>query len=411
MTIRNLYPDTRPSLNLDFTNSKRLDPRITFTRMSIGTYTDESGIIRTAADNEARFDHDSDGNSLGLLIEEARTNYIDQSVDLTATGTWFNSNFNAPILNAGVAPDGTNTATSIVPNTSNVPRSFQCFNIATGFSNYLTFTAFVKANGYSKFQLWIDGASAGGFFGGRATFDVSTGTVTQGQEGVGSIQELPGGWYRCTITHQNTTGGIIVTPSIIGLDDSGNSVFTGDGTSGYLVWGFQLEEGSFPTSYIPTAGSTLQRGADIASMTGTNFSSWYNQSEGSWFVNYEATFGKEDTTVFTFNASNNNRIFSYTANNRVQFKYGGPTVNSNTATTTNDYAKAVMFYESDGTFGGSFEGTAVVSAAGTPNTATELNLAPFPGAGGALQSSTSHISRIAYYPVRLPDATLQALTL
>ena len=69
MTIRHLYPAVEPSLNLDFANSKKLDSRITFTRASTGTYTDESGIIRTAAANEARFDHDSDGNSLGLLIE------------------------------------------------------------------------------------------------------------------------------------------------------------------------------------------------------------------------------------------------------------------------------------------------------------------------------------------------------
>ena len=81
MTIRHLYPAVEPSLNLDFANSKKLDSRINFVRGSTATYTDESGIIRTAAQDEARFDHDSDGNSLGLLIEESRTNLVTYSED------------------------------------------------------------------------------------------------------------------------------------------------------------------------------------------------------------------------------------------------------------------------------------------------------------------------------------------
>ena len=60
MTIRNSFPDVRPALNLDFANTKRLDPRITFTRSSTGTYVDEFGVIKTAASNEARFDLDRD---------------------------------------------------------------------------------------------------------------------------------------------------------------------------------------------------------------------------------------------------------------------------------------------------------------------------------------------------------------
>ena len=73
MTIKHLYPTQRPSLDLDFANSKRLDPRITFTRGSTATYVDAEGVIQSAANNEARFNHNPvTGESLGLLVEESR---------------------------------------------------------------------------------------------------------------------------------------------------------------------------------------------------------------------------------------------------------------------------------------------------------------------------------------------------
>jgi hypothetical protein len=61
-------------------------------------------------------------------------------------------------------------------------------------------------------------------------------------------------------------------------------IYIGDG-SAYL-WGAQLEQGSFPTSYIPTQASTRTRAADNASITGKNFSEWYNQDEGTYYLMY-----------------------------------------------------------------------------------------------------------------------------
>jgi hypothetical protein len=72
-----------PSLDLNFAAHKKLDPRVTFTRASEGTYFDDEGVMQTADDDEARFDHDpATGESLGLLIEEARTNLLLNSATL-----------------------------------------------------------------------------------------------------------------------------------------------------------------------------------------------------------------------------------------------------------------------------------------------------------------------------------------
>ena len=69
------YPEIRPTLDLNFARVKALDSRITFARSSGGSYVGADGFIKYAGVNEARFDHDPvTGESLGLLVEEPRTN-------------------------------------------------------------------------------------------------------------------------------------------------------------------------------------------------------------------------------------------------------------------------------------------------------------------------------------------------
>jgi len=417
MTVNHLYPTTRPTLDLNFARQKRLDPRVTFTRGSTATYVGDDGLIKTAASNEARFDHDpATGESLGLLVEESRTNYIDQSVDLTDTNTWFNYKFNTPTLNAGTAPDGTNTATSLVPNTQNVNRTFSCYNISTTFQGTLTVSVFAKANGYNRFALVIDGASAGGAFGGGAFFDLSTGTVTQGTSGVGTITAYPNGWYKCVVTHTNTAQAFTVWPQIQGLDNSGNTVWTGDGTSGYLLWGFQLEVSPFPTSYIPTSGSTVTRSVDIASLTGTNFSSWYNQSEGSLFAKWISPDTKNFTSpavIKESTAKNGPRIYNHT--------YGGnqllgrvKTSSDNvilltTSSSPNTLLKTVIAYSASDA-ASAFNGNATLSLNITTAipTMTRLDIGDVYAVND--RYTNQHIARLTYYPTRLTDSQLQELT-
>jgi hypothetical protein len=76
------------------------------------------------------------------------------------------------------------------------------------------------------------------------------------------------------------SAGALKAPAIFLLDNSGNFSYTGNGTSGVFVWGAQIEAGAFPTSYIPTVASQVTRTADVASMTGSNFSSWYSAGAG-----------------------------------------------------------------------------------------------------------------------------------
>jgi len=250
------YPTIEPSLKLDFANARALDPRITFTRASRATYVGRDGLVKYAGDDEARFDHDpTTGESLGLLIEEGRTNLIPRSQELDAS-TW-NKYFGSSVsANYAIAPDGTQTADRII--FDGTPSGQITYNFPIEGDGLIpgqqyVFSAWVKSDGSSN-----NGCSL--YVGGT------------------SIQIIPTSeWKRIYLvrTAAAATGE--------------NPLFLCGVANSLLVWGVQFEEGSFPTSYIPTTATTATRSPDNASITGTSFSSWYNQSEGSVVTAFNPT--------------------------------------------------------------------------------------------------------------------------
>ena len=266
----------QPSLDLVFTGPKKSlrnrigNQQVEFTRDSIGTYVDENGIIQTAASGEARFDHDSDGNSLGLLIEESRTNFLYPSTP-DYTGGFGNWLFGAAptVPNAGIAPDGTNTAVRVDWSTvSGAERLIYDTGTPTTVGITEVHSFFVKPVGAGvvfnvTFQgvnwSWLNGStSTRGFY---FDFDSETfyaNTLT----GYGEvITKLPNGWYRISIQAINNGTGAFDT--YVAMQ---RNVQVGD----WYIWGVQRENGSFPTSYIPTSGSTVTRAADVASLTNSS---------------------------------------------------------------------------------------------------------------------------------------------
>jgi hypothetical protein len=212
----------RPSLNLDFANSKELDSRITFYRNSIATYYDSKGTLKYANINEPRFDHDPlTGESKGLLIEEARTNIFTYTNNPERWPLMSGSSSD-PIANNIKSPDGTFNATSLIIDGSD-PYFYQ---------NGLTL------NGTYTFSYWIKavGTAIGKQYTTRIT-NVSSNSSTAGT--------LPSEWTRYTFTF--TTGS--TTTAYIGIEAPDNSPADGDEIS---IWGAQLELGAFATSLIPS---------------------------------------------------------------------------------------------------------------------------------------------------------------
>jgi hypothetical protein len=406
MTIKALYPTVRPTLNLDFAKTKALDPRITFTRASTATFVGSNGLIQSAASGAARFDHNpATGESLGLLVEEARTNLLLQSSALT-TASWGLTNVTRT-ANSTTAPDGTNTAVKIASTTGTWQSFLSQVSVAGITAVPTTFSCYAKAAEASWFCL------AGIQYGEAiAYFNLATGALgTRSAGSAHSITPVGNGWYRCSVTcasASSTQWGFFpantdntLTPAPIG--------------NGVHVWGPQLEAGAFPTSYIPTTTATVTRAADVASMTGTNFSSWYRQDEGTFVAN---VLSVPSVQSFVFDCGNNGT--DPTGANGHVLQVLSSTVNAVTELNNTTQASISVSYAGSATrssygyrlnsFNLAMNGTlGTLDTSGTVPTPATQRLVIGARFNGTL-ALNKPIARLAYYPVRLPDAQLQALT-
>lgn len=408
---------TTPTLVLPFSKVKRLDPRITFTRASTGTYFDYDGILKTAEANKPRFDHKPDTlDSLGLLIEESRTNIGLQS-EVLDNANWTKTRTTIT-ANATTAPDGAVTADKIVEDsTASATHVVTCgFSVTSGTA--YTASWFFKAAERSEIQLHFSTQFPANSY---AIFNFNTAIVEQTGVGLTSaeIVALPNGWYRCSITATASATASCTFTAF--LSDGSTITYSGNGTSGLYAWGFQVEAGAWASSYIQTTTVSVTRSADVASMTGANFSSWYNQGEGTVFCEYD--FSVNDTSLtkaFTISdgtSSNLLTLMSYKPVNTrslVQVAYAGATVvNTDSATdidiVQNEKNKTAIGLKTND-YAISLNGARpVLDVSGSLNsTMTNLNIGSSQSGGSNFMNG--HISHLAYFPKRLDDATLAALS-
>jgi hypothetical protein len=411
------YPTIRPSLDLVFDKVKRLDSRVTFTRNSVGTYVGTDGLIKTAAANEPRFDHDPvTGESLGLLIEEQRTNYIDNSNDLSQWNRVVNGATTTSNTTETLSPDGTNNSTKITGVTNSGMSRDSIISVSA--STFYTASVFAKKGSADNFLIEL-GTGPNNM---KTVFNINTKTFSSGsatgwfESYSTSYIDYPNGWVRVIIS--GTTSG----------SASGNLNLAVYGiSSGYVYfWGAQAEQGAFSTSYIPTSGSTVTRSVDVASMTGTNFSDWYNQLEGTILSQHSLIDGVD----------NNNNCYVYQVdngtNNEVAFRlidkntyYSNPS--KLTATSLTSGSSITLLQKSSASsgttlhstsyavktndFAVTFDGATVqTDDSGTlPSNQTTLSIGYNSPANTA--QLNGHIKRLTYYPRRLNNSQLQNITL
>jgi hypothetical protein len=220
--------------------------------------------------------------------------------------------------------------------------------------------------------------------------------------GAASFVDTGNGIYRVILVYTalETTDRLRITP---------NSV---TGTKTINVYGAQLEAGAFATSYIPTVASQVTRSADVATMTGTNFSTWYNQTEGSFAAQF-SSFGTVEGTVLQAGVSQRfpDRVAFYThpQNYIVSNNAGESQAALGNATLVNATARISGAYKQND-FAVSINGAAALTdTSGTVPAPISLAIG-YRATASPQTFLNGHIRQIAYYNTRLPNDQLQALT-
>jgi hypothetical protein len=343
------------------------------------------GIVK-AANNEPRFDHTSAGVCRGLLIEEGRTNLYQQS-EVFNDSFWTKTRSSIS-SNATTAPDGTLTADKLVEDTT-ASNTHTISSAVTPPATAHTLSVFAKKGERTWIVLRLGGTNT--------FFNLDDGTIAAGSVNSPTITNFGNGWYRCAVTSSSGTQGQFWLAT-----NSTTTSYTGDGTSGLFIWGAQLEAGSFPTSYIPTTTGTLARGADVCNITGGNFTSFYNQSEGTLFSNLSSESGFLGRAVTAVGSSSAEQVAIGRDVTRV--RSGSVDIGSFYVNTTL-LGKRAVAYAIDQQAASRLGGVVSSTNAGLPSGMSSLII------GGTIGVTTTvTVSAIRYYRKRLPNAKLQALT-
>lgn len=357
-------------------------------------------VLQTATSGQARFDHNpTTGESLGLLIEEQRTNLLTYSDDFS-NAFWAKGN-GTITANTIVAPDGTLTGDRLVSSASTAVTFVQQPFIST--AQAYTATAYVKTAGAQFVQLLWSSAQSTNI----ANFDLVNGTIGTNTATNASITLVGNGWYRISITSTlAASSGAFNVYCIPTSTSSRGASYTGDGFSGIYIWGAQLEAGAFATSYIPTVASQVTRSADSASMTGTNFSSWYQQNQGSLYVSGSMpTTNTTSQFVAALTGANTNIV--RLGNGVVDFFSNG----SNTLTASTSFSqkfKSGLSYQSGQQF--FYQNALPINTGSSTTTLLPVGLSQLVLQSGVGSYLNGWVSKITYYPQAVTSAQLQGLT-
>lgn len=409
-----------PALDLWFSNFKTLTattgPTPSFSRASSGTYFDAAGLLQTASTNGARFNHTYNGAnwvSRGLLIEEQRTNLHKYS---EAAASIYNPGNGSFTSNVSTAPDGTLTAEKYTENTASDQHAFN-MNPGSLVGTH-TFSLFLKEAGRYKVAFLCQTPVQ------FICFDLRANTTFDASGATGTIKDVGNGWRRITVTYNSLTNYfdnvVILLPD--GAGGIGARFYTGDNSSGVLVWGTQIEAAPFASSYIPNLsnGSTT-RSADVMQITGTNFSSFWNLSEGSFAVEYDrlannssGLSGGYPTTLAAASSNNDWIILAgsiapspvgevlavYSSTSQAYFSAGSSPLAGVTA-------KMAACYKAND-FAASLNGSTVsTDTSGTVPACDRLGIGYWPFGNAPING---HIARLRYWNTRLDNATLRALS-
>jgi hypothetical protein len=403
-----------PNMALDFITAA-LDSRVTFTRAgNTATVIDSTGNVVGINADLPRFDFNSVALVCkGLLIEESRTNLFLPSNDFSSVSWSLTSTDLTVTQDSTLSPQGTANAYNLAFASNAAAALFSSLVTVSAGTNY-TGSVFLKkgnsdlvlvrcgrsvtfSNGFGVYVNLATGQAGGTFQNGSGTVYVSH-----------SITELKNGWYRVSVTGSISTTSMAM--SVVNTTNSSGTTITRNLNTNTYAYGAQIEAGAFPTSYIPTVASQVTRTADVATMTGTNFSDWYNAGAGGVAARVLPSTVSGIRPLVQFDDNTANEIIALrgnTTNPELQIIDGGTpqaaidagtiaantVYNLGTAWNTDDCAVAVN------------GGAAVTDTSATIPTVTQARL----GSDGT-NYLNGHLQAVRYWPQRIINAEVQAFS-
>ena len=242
----------------------------TFDRSTSATRVNKQGLIEVVPNNEPRIDFLNDSNG-ALKLEPSRSNLITYSEDFTQ-GVWTKLTNSTAVANVAISPNGTQNSNEIkaVATSTSVLGIQDGFTVSLGVSYTISF--FAKKGSVRYLQLFHGGAQVTG--NPRTNFDLEDGVVTVSDAGhTSSIEDFGNGWFRCVV-ELNTLKTSLQTyfNAVKDANASRSAISSWSANDNFYLWGAQLEQGSYPTSYIPTQGSIGTRVAESCEQTNINTS-------------------------------------------------------------------------------------------------------------------------------------------
>ena len=388
-----------PTLDLDPSDPSSLDI-ITATRAGVATYTDADGVIQTASPNTVRVDH-VDGVPM-ILVEPAATNGFTHSEGINNYSTLGRANCTYSLDSTPFG--GFNSSCKITSNTftNSSISSVVKFNSVSGESNYFTFRV-KKKNGWFLYVFAGNGCEPSSIHLGLS----GEGYISSGGTTANSylVEEFDDYFLIGIETLQNgtTSAGLL---NLRFFNNSSLASYDLDTIEEFFVTGIQWENNStVATSYIPTSGSTVTRNADQLVIEGSDFTDFYNQSEGTVYFEGNCK-SRSDPRLFEFSdgtASNRTRI---DINNGTGFRIlvysGSMIVNEEVPFTgaSSLFRTALSFKVND--LEGSLNGQSVINE--TPSSLPTLNqLHVGSNHNGAAGYLNGHIKRLIYWPYHSDD--------
>jgi len=379
--------DTILAYNDENSNYKPLP--FNFERDSKATVINKDGLIEEVGSGQPRVDYLN--NTKGALkLEPSRTNLVTYSNGFTDS-SWLPTG--ATVVSGVISPDGTSNAFTL----SNTASS-GIIQKAVSLTGLRVVSIFAKKGTHRYLRI--------GAYGGTnsyANFDLENGVVADGANA--NIEDYGNGWFRC-ICHSadGATGGVQIFPS--------NNTTGAATTNGSIqIYGVQLEQGSYATSYIPTSGSAVTRLTDSCSQTVPD--GVIGQTEGVLYAELGSIPSEaiDDVFVELSDGTSNNRILFYADSNgyiRNQIKASG-SISSliNTNVTVSSNMKIAITYKSNEAkvfingvqYGGTDTSVVVPSV-------NKMNLENYTGT----RSETSTLKDVKLYDTALTDQELIALT-